>query len=203
MTTTPTANLKSILDLRNITGSLEEARKLLPIVTKIGAVMAASSEGRISGHADDIAFSMAKALDIIGAVKDPAELTKQAEMMGKVITAMQNRVTPQMFQSVFSYARQGKFDLGDQFKYEILPTLMLGERRQERRRGRLARRRPDDRPPCTAVTNQGVRQQEVAGRMAEAGIRGWRHGAQDHHRRDDRRGDEGRRRCRIQSVPLG
>ena len=30
-----------------------------------------------------------------------------------------------MFQQVFTYARQGKFDLSDEFKYEILPSLML------------------------------------------------------------------------------
>ncbi len=125
MTTTPTQNLRSILDLKNITGSLEEAKQLLPIVSKIQTVMAASSEGNISKNAADIAFSMGKALDIIGAVRDPAELVKQAGMMSKAITATQNRVTPQMFQGVFQYARQGKFDLSDEFKYEILPTLML------------------------------------------------------------------------------
>ena len=125
MTSNPTGNLRNILDLKNITGSLAEAKQLLPIVTKIQAAMAASSESRISGHAQEIGFSMGKALDMIGAVKDQNELMKQAAMMSKVVVATQNRVTPAMFQSVFQYARQGKFDMSDEFKYEILPSLML------------------------------------------------------------------------------
>jgi hypothetical protein len=125
LTTTATENLKSILDLKNILGNMDEAKALLPIVTKIQAVMAASGDSRLAQNAHDIAFSMAKALDVIGAVRNPAEMQKQAEMMSKVISAFQGRVTPQMFQSVFTYARQAKFDLTDEFKYEILPSLML------------------------------------------------------------------------------
>lgn len=125
MTTTATENLKSILDLKNILGNMDEAKALLPIVTKIQTVMAASGDSRLAQNAHDIAFSMAKALDVIGAVRNPAEMQKQAEMMSKVISAFQGRVTPQMFQSVFTYARQAKFDLSDEFKYEILPSMML------------------------------------------------------------------------------
>jgi hypothetical protein len=128
MTTTATGNLKTILDLRNVIGAdkgLGEVKELLPIVSKIQAVMAASSDKRLSSHGEEIGFAMAKALDMIGAVNNPVELEKQASMMSKAITATQGRVTPQMYQSVFQYARQAKFDLSDEFKYEILPSLML------------------------------------------------------------------------------
>lgn len=125
ITTTATENLKSLLDLRNVLGSMPAAQWALPIVSKIGAVMGSSSESAISGNAQDIAFTMAKALDIIGAARDPATFAREAGLMSKVVTAFQNRVSPKQFQSVFQYARQAKFDLSDKFKYEFLPTLML------------------------------------------------------------------------------
>jgi len=125
MTTTATENLKSLLDLRNVLGNMEDAKAMLPIVTKIEAVMAASGSSNLVSNAHDIAFSMAKALDVIGAVSNPAVMQRQAAEMSKVIAAFQGRVTPQMFQQVFTYARQAKFDMSDEFKYEILPSLML------------------------------------------------------------------------------
>jgi len=125
MTTSATENLKALLDLRNVLGSMPQAMAALPVVSKVGAVMAASSEGRISNNAQDIAFMMAKALDIIGAARDPQTFAREAGMMSKVVAAFQNRVTPRQYQGVFQYARQAKFDLSDEFKYEILPSLML------------------------------------------------------------------------------
>ena len=126
ITTTATDNLKSILDLRNVLGDMGEAKMALPIVTRIQAVLASSSESGVRKvAADNFSFSMAKALDIVGAARSPADFEKQATAMAKVITAFQGRVNPQMFQSVFAYARQAKFGLGDEFKYELLPSLML------------------------------------------------------------------------------
>lgn len=125
ITTTATQNLRAILDLKNILGTMKDAEWALPIVTKVGAVMASSSEGAVSSNAQDIAFSMAKALDIIGAARDPKTFAREASLMSKVVTAFQNRVTPKQFQGVFQYARQAKFDLSDEFKYEFLPSLML------------------------------------------------------------------------------
>ena len=125
ITTTATENLKSLLDLRNVLGDLGEAEMALPIVTRIQAVLASSTEGRVSSNAKDLAFGMAKALDVIGAARDPKTFQTQAELMAKVITATQGRVTPDQFLSVFRYARQAKFGLNNEFLYEILPALML------------------------------------------------------------------------------
>jgi len=124
ITTTATENLRSLLDLRNVLGNMDEARMALPIVSRIQAVLAASSEGQISGHSKDLAYSMAKALDIIGAAQDKQSFDKQAEMMAKVVVATQGRVTPEAFKSTFQYARQAKYRLNDEFKYEILPSLI-------------------------------------------------------------------------------
>ena len=124
MTTSVTENLRSLLDLRNVLGNMEEAKMALPIISRIQAVLAASSEGQIRGNSKDLAYSMAKALDIIGAAQNKKMFDKQAEMMAKVIIATQGRVTPEAFKSAFQYARQAKYRLSNQFKYEILPTLI-------------------------------------------------------------------------------
>ena len=95
ITTTATQNLRTLLDLRNViaetntTGltpqiNMDVALRQLPIVSKIQAVMAASSEvGVRKAASDNFAFSMAKALDIRGAAVNPAEFEKQAAMMAK------------------------------------------------------------------------------------------------------------------------
>lgn len=124
ITTTATENLRSLLDLRNVLGNMDEARMALPIVSRIQAVLAASSEGQISGNSKELAYSMAKALDIIGAAQDKQSFERQAEMMAKVVIATQGRVTPESFKSTFQYARQAKYRLSDEFKYEILPSLI-------------------------------------------------------------------------------
>ena len=125
LTTTATGNLKALLDLRNVTGSLEEAKHFLPIMQRMQTVLAASKDGGVSGHAGDLAFSAMKALDIRGAINDPKRLDAQADLMTRVIVGTQGRVTPEQFQSVFNYARQAKFSMSDDFAYKILPTLML------------------------------------------------------------------------------
>ena len=125
MTTTATGNLKALLDLRNVTGSMEEARHFLPVMQRMQTVLAASKDGKVSGHSGDLAFSAMKALDIRGAINDPKRLDAQADLMTRVIIGTQGRVTPEQFQSVFNYARQAKFSMSDDFAYKILPTLML------------------------------------------------------------------------------
>lgn len=124
ITTTATENLRSLLDLRNVLGNMDEARMALPVVSRIQAVLASSSEGQISGNSKDLAYSMAKALDIIGAAQNKQSFERQAELMSKVIIATQGRVTPEAFKSTFQYARQAKYRLSDEFKYEILPSLI-------------------------------------------------------------------------------
>lgn len=124
ITTTATGNLRTLLDLKNVLGTMEEAQKALPVVSRMQAVLAASSEGQISGNAKDLSYSAAKALDTIGAAGNFQEFKKQADMMTKVIIATQGRVTPEMFKSFFVYSRQAAASLDDTFKYTLAPTLM-------------------------------------------------------------------------------
>lgn len=125
ITTTSTGNLRALLDMRNILGDMEEARVALPLVTKMQAVLMSSKEGRELATSQDFANDVAKALDIVGAVKNKADFEREALLMGQVVTATQGRVTPKMFQSVFAFARQAKLEMNDEFKYRFLPTLML------------------------------------------------------------------------------
>lgn len=125
ITSTVNQNLSTLLDMKNILGTMDAARMALPIVSRLQAVFASSSEGRISGNAKNLSYDATKALDIIGAARNQQSFGSQSEQMGKVILAMQGRVTPGMFKSAFQYARQAKFQLSDEFKYQFLPTLML------------------------------------------------------------------------------
>ncbi len=131
ITSTPTGNLAALIDLRNTMGgkshpgSMKEAIQFLPTILKLGTVLAASTDKTIRQHPEDMAFAIAKAIDIVGGTRSPAEFAKQASMMSQVIAATQNRVTPAMFQQVFQYSRQARYGLSDEFKYRILPSFML------------------------------------------------------------------------------
>ena len=122
ITTTASENLRSLMDLRNVMGNMEKARMALPVIARVQAVLAASSEGQIAGNAKELAYSMAKELAIGGAAKSPEMFARQAELMAKVIIATHGRVTPEALNRVF--ARQAKFGLGNEYGYEILPSLI-------------------------------------------------------------------------------
>lgn len=124
ITSTATGNLKAFMDLRNVFGSTSEAIQYMPELVRLQAVLKSSTESSVSQNAEQLAYSVAKALDIRGAVNNPAEFNKQAEMMGKVIVAMQGRVLPQDYQMLFKYGRQAIPSLSDTFLYQELPTLM-------------------------------------------------------------------------------
>lgn len=169
MTTTAPENLKTLLDLRNVTGSVNEAVSLLPIVTKIQAAMQASSDAGVSSRAKEFGYSMAKALDVIGAVRNPVEMERQASMMAKAIIATGGRVTPEAMQQTFTYARQAKFDLSNEFKYEILPSLI----QEFASRGGGGGGSKGVGPALAAlyrVTNQGYVNSKAVGELAALGL---------------------------------
>lgn len=125
ITSTATENLKSILDMRNVlSGGLPEAIQMLPIVSKIAAVMASSSEKAISGSSDSIAFNIAKAMDIM-ALNTPAEMEHGAARMSQVITAFQNRINPESIAATTFYARQARYDQDDFMRWGVVPSMML------------------------------------------------------------------------------
>lgn len=124
ITTTATENLRTLLDLRNVFGSVEEARMALPTITKMQTVLASSSEGQISGHSKELGYSMAKLLDILGKAQDPATFEKWANGVTRVIEATQGRVTPEAMKSTMTYARQARYGLDYDFVMTLLPSLI-------------------------------------------------------------------------------
>jgi len=124
ITTTATENLRTLLDLRNILGDIHEAHGALPVVSRAQAVFQASTSKAIASNSQEFSYGMAKALDIIGAAQNKQRFEHEAELMSKAIIATQGRVTPMAMQSVFQYGRQAKYGWNDEFKYEILPTLI-------------------------------------------------------------------------------
>ena len=139
ITSTATGNLRALVDLRNILADVNKEntsgnkidmgmaeRELAPLL-RIQAVMMASSIPGVAarGKDDQFIYTMAKALDIIGAATDPTRFTRESEEMGKAIEALQGRIAPEAFRSAFVYARQERFGLSDEFKYEFgLPTML-------------------------------------------------------------------------------
>lgn len=125
ISTTATQNLAMITDMRGVlTGGTEEAIKMLPIVSKIATVMAASSETNIKTNSGQIAFSIAKAMDIMG-LNTPAEMEHGSIMLSKVVTAFQNRVDPSAFAATSFYMRQARYGHDDFFRYGVIPAMML------------------------------------------------------------------------------
>lgn len=125
ITSTATGNLKTIIDLRSIFGNMDEAVKYLPEIARIQAILKSSSNSGVRDDAENLGFSLAKALDIRGAASNTAEFNKQANMMMKVMTLTQSRILPSDYQMLFKYARQATPGLSDQFLYQVLPEVML------------------------------------------------------------------------------
>jgi hypothetical protein len=125
ITTTATSNLSMLMDMRQVLqGGLPEAIQMLPIVSKIAAVMAASSEHSISANSKTIAFDITKAMDIMG-LNTPEAMEHGASMMAKVVTAFQNRINPAAMASTAFYMRQSRYGLDDAFLWGVLPSMML------------------------------------------------------------------------------
>ena len=124
ITTTATENLRILMDMRNLLTNMDDAKNILPVVTKMQAVFKSSTHQGISANSQEFAYSMAKALDIIGAASDGKRFETEASMMSKAVMATQGRVTPAAMQSVFQYGRQAKMGWNNEFKYEILPALI-------------------------------------------------------------------------------
>lgn len=124
ITSTATENLKSLLDMRNLLGSMPMAMQALPTVSRIQAVLAASQEGRVSGQASNFAYSATKALDVLGKTRDTPTYLRNLESMARVVVMTQGRVNPEAMKSVFQYARQARLGLSEEFINQNLPALI-------------------------------------------------------------------------------
>ena len=119
-TSTTMQNLESIRELRMVFGDTGHAIEYMPTVQKMQGVL-----GNLLGkNAGDEAYTIAKALEMKGAVKDPALFKMQADMMTKAIIAAGGKVGGNDFLSAFKYGRSAPTGWNDEFAYTILPTLI-------------------------------------------------------------------------------
>lgn len=119
MTSSATENLAAIRELRMVFGDTRHAMENVTTIQKIQGILASSGRG-----GEDEAYTLAKALEMKGAVRTPAEFAKQADLMSKAIIAGGGKLGAADFQSTFKYGRAATQGWSDQFAYSILPTLI-------------------------------------------------------------------------------
>lgn len=130
-------NLHALIDLKQVTGSLEEAEALLPRFARLSAMLQVVDKRR--GGSGDSAFAAAKAMELLGGMVDerqvnghterninPELLQKRLDMIARVAVATNGRVAPQDYLGFAKQARVGGMNLSDEFTYERLPAIMLG-----------------------------------------------------------------------------
>jgi len=117
-------NLRTFIDLRNVLGKGSHAVAALPVIARIQAVMSASTDRNIAGNSGTFGYNIAKAADIAGYAKNPAQFEHFANQMARVIIATQGRVTPMAYLQALKYARQSRYSLSDDFLFHYLPTLI-------------------------------------------------------------------------------
>jgi len=123
MQTTPTQNIASIMELRQVFGGTDEGFKNvignLETIQKLTVLLSAYGENPKDG-----AYSVAKALEMHGATKTPAEFNLEADEMMKAIGGSHGRVTPTDFLQAMKYGRVAAQGWDNDFVYTILPTLI-------------------------------------------------------------------------------
>lgn len=120
MTTTATSNMAAIRELRMVFGDTQDAVKNMPTVQRLQAIL----QNVRGGNAHDEAYTVAKALEMKGAVRNPAQFENAADLMTKAMIASGGKVAAQDFLSAFKYGRSATIGWDDRFTYGILPTLI-------------------------------------------------------------------------------
>ena len=128
-------NLHALIDLKNVTGSLDEAEAMLPRFARLSALLGVIDKRR----GGDGAFAAAKAMEIMGGMIDertdenghtvreinPELMQKRLDYMARVSVATNGRVAPQDYLAFAKNARVAGMTLSDEFTYEKLPALMM------------------------------------------------------------------------------
>jgi hypothetical protein len=120
MTTTATQNIAAIRELRMVFGDTGKAMEHMPTVQRLQAVLQNVRGG--SGH--DEAYTVAKALEMKGDVKNVGQFDSAANLMTKAIIASGGKVGASDFLSTFKYGRAATIGWDQRFTYGILPTLI-------------------------------------------------------------------------------
>jgi len=131
------SNIHAAIDLKNVTGSLEEAEALLPRFARLTALLQVMDKKK--GGSGDGAFAAAKAMEVMGGMIDerqvdgrtvreinPELMQQRLDMMARVAVATNSRIGPQDYLGFAKQARVAGMNLSDSFIYERLPAIMLG-----------------------------------------------------------------------------
>ncbi len=136
--TTFSKNLEAAVDLKNVTGSLADAVKILPQFANLSAVLAIADKK--AGGEGSQAFAAAKAMEILGELTvekrnpvtgqmeqsiDANQLPTRLESMAKIAVATMGRVNPSDYLNFSKQARAGGMMLSDEFMYEKLPAILM------------------------------------------------------------------------------
>lgn len=119
-TTSVAQNLAAIRELRMVFGDTGHAIENVATVQKIQAIL----QNMRGGRAGDEAYTIAKALELKGAVRTPGEFMAQADLMMKAMAAAGGKVVGTDFLQAFKYGRTATAGWSDAFTYSILPTLI-------------------------------------------------------------------------------
>jgi hypothetical protein len=123
-TSTATQNLAAIRELRMVFGDTKDAIANLVTVQRLQAILANTTDGHGGKMAGESAYTVAKALEMRGATRDPRQFNVESDMMVKAIIASGGKVSPQDFLSNIIYGRRAAYGWDPTFTYTILPTLI-------------------------------------------------------------------------------
>ena len=129
-------NLAGLLDLKNVFGDMEEAKKLLPEFARMTTLLQTISAAH--GGPSDQAFAAAKTLEIMGGMIDehqgpdgntvrtinPELGMARLKMMERAAVATNSRVKPSDYLGFAKQARVAGMTLSDEFIYEKLPAMI-------------------------------------------------------------------------------
>ena len=130
-----TENMHALIDLKSVTGSLDEAQKMLPAFAALSNTLAVLDK-RKGGTG---AFAAAKAMELLGGMIDektdasgatvreinPELLQRRLDAMTRVAVATNGRVAPQDYLGFAKQARIAGMTLSDEFIYEKLPAMLM------------------------------------------------------------------------------
>ena len=130
---TITGNLGLEMDLKQVTGNMDEALAALPQFAKlVGTLEALHKRG---GGTGDPGFAAAKAMEILGRMVVPdgkggskidvGELANSVELLTRVGVSTNNRVDPAAYLAFAKQARVGGMALNQQALFEDFPALMM------------------------------------------------------------------------------
>ena len=129
-------NMAALLDLKNVFGDLDEAKKLLPDFARMSTLFAVMDKKH--GGEGDQAFAAAKAMEIMGQMvseevdaqghtirqMDPEKGMAFLHKMERVAVTENMRVTPKEYLGFAKQARVAGMTLSDEFVLEKLPALI-------------------------------------------------------------------------------